>query len=131
MFFFSFLGLFFTSFVQKLLPDWSQWLFLFLVKLLVWAMIKSQAVLKRNFWTVFFNLLNHRWVLEQNLYFCRTHFGGYFSCFSYLNYKLKWNQSYFLPSFRKLNSYLLIELLTDSLSLSKLPLEPLRVNLQA
>ena len=40
----------------------------------------TRTILERNFCTkVFFNLLNHRWVLEQNLYLCRTHFDGYLS----------------------------------------------------
>ena len=50
-----------------------------LLKLMSWAMTKSGTVLKGTFWQLFFNLLKHRWVLKQKLYFRRTHFNGYFS----------------------------------------------------
>ena len=42
-------------------------------------MTKSGTALKGTFWQLFFNLLKHRWVLKQKLYFRRTHFNGYFS----------------------------------------------------
>ena len=51
----------------------------FLAKLLAWTLIKSQTVLKRSFCTGIFQSFNHRWVIEQNQWFCRAYFNGYFS----------------------------------------------------
>ena len=84
--------------------------------MLVRTMI-PELYLKGTSAQVFFNLLNHTWVLEQNLYFCRTHFDGYFS-YSTLELQtemeLKPLPSFvpsFLPSFL---NYLLTHLLCPS-----------------
>ena len=86
-------------------------------------MIKSRTVLKRNFCTGIFQSF-HRLLLEENHYFSRKHFDGYFLSSNVelqMKMELKLNPSFL----HYLLTYLLNDLLTDSLTLPELSFDPL------